>query len=412
MNGRIIIFILINGLYLTVLLGCNKRSVDIVRPEKVVSIRQIYYDTETYSELSNLWQKYYNEFPSEDAYSNWMYAARYAGDEKYKNLLSKGLKKYPGNPTILYLSTMTEHGKDNDLQGRSYLERAAALDPSYMDPWFALVGHYMNSGDDERLSVALNELLHSGIIPDEVMDYSYNMLISMKKNSIIITNGDNDTYPGLILTKVLNIRPDITIVNGSFINTDWFINYLNVNGLPLFITKDELASLKNSQKPPWADTLFVYLINMCKREGKAVYFAATYHSTKVVDEYRRNGYNLGLVTLVTPSELDYGEELRQLCEIWLHEYRTGGLHSWRLTHAKKGDSGLKLVKNYSIVLGVLKDSLDLHAREYREELLTWYKVNLEDKTSPFLKEAINNSWSDVESTVESDNHCPIHGSNK
>lgn len=52
-------------------------------------------------------------------------------------------------------------------------------------------------------------------------DHAYNMLMSCDSNAILITYGDNDTYPLWYLQEIEGIRTDIRIINYNLLGTDW-----------------------------------------------------------------------------------------------------------------------------------------------------------------------------------------------
>ncbi|MFQ6104921.1 MAG: tetratricopeptide repeat protein, partial [Candidatus Glassbacteria bacterium] len=309
---------------------CADSSLEVARPEKIRSKRLVVYDVETYAELADLWEAYYSQFPSEDAYANWMYAARYAQWDDYEELLEKGLRKYPANPVLLYLAGIKKHGSADNEEAITYLERAVTLDPSYIDPWFSLVVNYMIRDDHQQTDVALQRLLESGAIAEEVMDYSYNMLLALDRDAILITNGDNDTYPGWILTRLLNHRPDVIIVNRSLLNTDWYPLYVIREGVPRFITSDELEKLRDSTKPPYSEILIPRIIDAAIKEGRPVYFSHTLTPTEMVLRYRQDGEMLGLVALITPPSEQYKISLERTIRTWLEDFRTAGMDSWSL----------------------------------------------------------------------------------
>lgn len=65
-------------------------------------------------------------------------------------------------------------------------------------------------------------------------DYAVDMLQSVEPYGILITAGDNDTFPLWYAQEVMGIRRDVTLANLSLMGTDWHVRQLRRRETPLF----------------------------------------------------------------------------------------------------------------------------------------------------------------------------------
>ncbi len=92
------------------------------------------------------------------------------------------------------------------------------------------------------------------------VNYGKNIFNSLSSNAIILTFGDNDTYPLWYLQKVEGVRPDVTICNFQLMNASWYMSQIlsQDSNFPLSMSIDTISQLRVI---PWEEKNIVVPID-------------------------------------------------------------------------------------------------------------------------------------------------------
>lgn len=282
-------------------------------PQKVYRITQEYYTNDWYVKQAELWKQEIDKNPhNATAWESYYYANRYARFEdinskerqaKLARIIEEMGRAIPDAYEYTLLKAWNNHDV-NDISG--YL-KAYAMNPDRPDPLYNMITHYELFNNIEKVKELYHKLYKARDIMTPLLDYNYNVLMSLEQDAILLTNGDNDTYPARMLQVVKGIRPDVTIINISMGTTEKYL-MRKLQEHDYSVNYQEIAqkvNLKVNESSEVKKNFLVALVGELTKKypDVKIYFALTVYDP-FKETFKNNFYLTGLAERYASSPLD------------------------------------------------------------------------------------------------------------
>jgi len=276
------------------------------KPEKVWSFVKVDKPFDWYTTQAELWKKVIDSDPKNAAaWLNFYTANRMAfatdrdawqkqkgpGYMEQAEIVKEMKDAVPG--TYEYYNVEIWNDGYKNEQNAADLLKAYAMEPNRPDIYPSLANYYEMNRDTVGEKEVCRKWLDSNDMSQGILNYNYNVLQSLEDNGIIITNGDNDTYPLWILQYALGIKKKVVVVNINLVTVDSYRKKLfEEKGIPL----DDFKALEQ----PEQQKIIQHLIT---NSGRPVYFANTLYG-KYYEAFKKDLYLVGLAFKYSKESFD------------------------------------------------------------------------------------------------------------
>lgn len=174
-----------------------------------------------------------------------------------------------------------------DLARSENLFKAYALRPEEKEVQLEMFGYYLLKGDKT------NQTKFASILKSNystlTLDY-YSTLINQDKNVVILTSGQEDSYPAYILQLLENKGKNVFVVNLDFLQNDVYrkeiCQIVSINPIKFVGNeKNFVSALVNNPKRPTYVSTTVHQ-NYCGHLSSQLYLQGLYYSKDASDQYQ------------------------------------------------------------------------------------------------------------------------------
>jgi len=241
------------------------------QPQDVPRLSERPLDKASYVQLAKEWKDYIEKNgETSDALVNLGMAYDYSGEEEAALLAARRAYKLDSdNPrAIEFLAKMLTVYRGDEDRAIELLKHCREVAPDYKYGLIMLAAVYLRRGELENADDVLKTIFEQRVICQPLQDYAYNMLVGLPEGAILITNGDNDTFPPLALQVGMNFRRDVAVINRSLLNLKAYAEAI--------FTRYPSVKPEGKLEPEKGQILSTTIIErLAKEHGDKLYIAAS-----------------------------------------------------------------------------------------------------------------------------------------
>jgi hypothetical protein len=263
-------------------------------PPRVAPFRELAYSTEHYAQLTKDWGAYVDKHPKVAIGYVFLWRAQRSTPGSHPDGLHILQKAYEIDPNCaqvlselgdyyLQFGLKPQAGEAGMEEVRRLSRRAIELAPDSYEPHFNLMRCAVRSGDEAEARVQLQAMLHKGAFPSPLLDYCYNMLMSADPDAIVLTNGDNDTFPAWALQTRYGVRSDVRVIDLSILTLPMYVKATLVGSKnrPAPFTEVEIADVQREAEAAHTWPGPVILTHLTQKVGRGEWKSPVYIATTV-----------------------------------------------------------------------------------------------------------------------------------